>query len=180
MTRIVETEDLWEPTRLVPLATPEAVLAHDWVVGPFADADTGLIRLSIGTFGIQVGDERIIVDTCGGNDKVRPGSPRLHLQQTDYLERLTAAGFPRTKVDWCARLIRADGSRRDPAGSIQPLQGRLRVSNVALLRPLEAPGATPGVRPRGGRRNRIFFGEQSHLGRASLEGTEECKRVFSS
>ena len=56
VTKIIESEDLWEPTRLVPMATPQTVLAHDWVVGPFADADTGLIRLSINTFGLQVGD----------------------------------------------------------------------------------------------------------------------------
>jgi glyoxylase-like metal-dependent hydrolase (beta-lactamase superfamily II) len=98
ITRIIESEDLWDPTHFVAMATPEVVLAHDWVVGPFADADTGKIRLSINSFGLKVGDEKIIIDTCGGNDKVRPGSPKLHRQQTDYLERLTAAGFPPEEV----------------------------------------------------------------------------------
>lgn len=98
ITRIVESEDLWDPTHFVARATPQVVLAHDWVLGPFADADTGWIRLSINSFGLELGDEKIIVDTCGGNDKVRPGSQKLHLQQTDYLERLTAAGFPPEEV----------------------------------------------------------------------------------
>jgi glyoxylase-like metal-dependent hydrolase (beta-lactamase superfamily II) len=98
VTKIIESEDLWDPTRFVPVATPEIVLAHDWVVGPFADADTGEIRLSINTYALEVGDEKIIVDTCGGNNKVRPGSPKLHMQQTDYLERLAAAGFAPEEV----------------------------------------------------------------------------------
>lgn len=98
VTRIVESDDLWEPTRLVPNASRETVLEHDWVLGPFADAETGEIRLSINTFALQVGDEKIVIDTCGGNDKVRPGSPKLHLQQTDYLDRLAASGFPPEEV----------------------------------------------------------------------------------
>lgn len=98
VTKIVESESLWEPTRLVPMATPERVRAHDWAVGPFADGDTGHIRVSIHAFGLQIGDEKIIVDTCGGNDKERPGSPLFHRQQTDFIDRLTAAGFPPEEV----------------------------------------------------------------------------------
>lgn len=96
--KIVESEGLWEPTRLVPAATPEVVLAHPWALGPFADADSGAIRVSIHTFAIEVGDEKIIVDTCGGNDKVRPGSPAFHLQRSDFLDRLAAAGFAPDEV----------------------------------------------------------------------------------
>ncbi len=98
VTRIVESDDLWEPTRFVPNASREVVLAHDWLLGPFADPTTGEIRLSINSFALEVGDEKVLIDTCGGNDKVRPGSPKLHLQQTDYLERLAAAGFPAEEI----------------------------------------------------------------------------------
>lgn len=98
VTKIVESEGLWDPTRLVPQATPEIVLEHDWAVGPFADADTGNLRVSIHTFGLEIGDEKILIDTCGGNDKVRPGSPNFHLQQSDFLERLAASGFPPEEV----------------------------------------------------------------------------------
>ena len=98
VTKIVESDGLWDPTRLVPMATPEIVLEHDWAVGPFADAETGNLRVSIHTFGLEIGDEKILVDTCGGNDKVRPGSPNFHLQQTDFLERMAASGFPPEEV----------------------------------------------------------------------------------
>lgn len=98
VTKIVESEGLWEPTRLVPQATTDVVLAHDWVLGPFADAATGAIRVSIHTFALQVGDEKILIDTCAGNDKVRPNSPAFHLQHSDFLERLAAAGFPAEEI----------------------------------------------------------------------------------
>jgi glyoxylase-like metal-dependent hydrolase (beta-lactamase superfamily II) len=98
VTKIPESEVLWDATRLVPRASPAAVLEHDWVLGPFADADSGNIRLSFHAFGLELGDEKIIVDTCGGNDKQRPGSPALHMQQTDFLDRLVEAGFAPEEV----------------------------------------------------------------------------------
>lgn len=98
VTKIVEVEELWDPSRLVPQASAEIMLAHDWTLGPFADPDTGKTWLSIHTFAIEVGDEKILVDTCAGNDKDRPGSPDLHQLQTDFLDRLIAAGFPPEEV----------------------------------------------------------------------------------
>ena len=98
VTRITESEDVWDGTRLVPNATPEVIRAHDWVAEHFADRETGGIRLSINTYGLQMGDEKILIDTCGGNHKVRPGSPALHMQDTDYLERLVDAGFAPEEV----------------------------------------------------------------------------------
>jgi len=98
VSKIVELEKLWDPTHLVPQATREVVLQHDWALGPFADAETGDVRVSFHSFGLQVGDEKILVDTCGGNDKIRPGSPTFHLQHTDFLDRLVAAGFPPEEV----------------------------------------------------------------------------------
>jgi glyoxylase-like metal-dependent hydrolase (beta-lactamase superfamily II) len=98
VTKIVETEGLWDPTRLLPTVTPEMVLQHEWALGPYADAETGNLRISIHSFGLELGDEKIVVDTCGGNDKIRPGFPGFHLQQHDFVARLTAAGFPPEEV----------------------------------------------------------------------------------
>lgn len=98
VTKITETEGLWSPAQLVPEATPDVVKAHTWAHGPYADGETGKVRVSIHTFGLQVGDEKILVDTCGGNDKIRPGFPGFHLQQHDFVERLVAAGFPPEEV----------------------------------------------------------------------------------
>ena len=98
VSKIVESEGLWDPTRLVPDSNPDIIRAHDWMLGPFADAETGLIRVSIHTFALEIGDEKILIDTCGGNDKIRPGFDNFHLQNSDFLDRLAAAGFPPEEV----------------------------------------------------------------------------------
>jgi glyoxylase-like metal-dependent hydrolase (beta-lactamase superfamily II) len=98
VTKIAESEGLWDPTRLVPMATPAIALEHDWAIGDFIDPATGNLRVSIHTFGVEIGGEKILIDTCGGNDKDRPGSPNFHMQQGDFLDRLTASGFPPEEV----------------------------------------------------------------------------------
>ncbi|MPY92928.1 MAG: MBL fold metallo-hydrolase [Acidimicrobiia bacterium] len=86
-------EQRWPGNAIIPRATTEAVLGHDWLLGPFADAETGRVRLSFHAFCIEAGDERIVVDTCAGNDKVRPNFEALGGLQTGFLERMTEAGF---------------------------------------------------------------------------------------
>jgi glyoxylase-like metal-dependent hydrolase (beta-lactamase superfamily II) len=93
ITKVLEMESVWPGFAVIPQATPEAVLDHDWLLGPFADPDSGRVRLSFHAFGIEVGDEKIVVDTCAGNDKVRPNFEALDGLQTDFLERMTEAGF---------------------------------------------------------------------------------------
>ncbi len=98
ITKIVESEGLWDPTRIVPNANLDNTRDSEWAVGPFIDPETGRFRISIHTFGLEIGDEKIVVDTCGGNDKLRPGAPDFHQLQTDFLERLAAGGFPPEEV----------------------------------------------------------------------------------
>jgi glyoxylase-like metal-dependent hydrolase (beta-lactamase superfamily II) len=93
ITKVTEMEQRWPGTALIPRATKEAILDHDWLLGPFADAGSGRIRLSFHAYCIEVGDEKIVVDTCAGNGKVRPNFEALGGLQTDFLDRMTAAGF---------------------------------------------------------------------------------------
>lgn len=93
ITKITEMEQLWPGFAIIPEATPEAVLAHDWTLGPFADAETGRIALSFHAFCLELGDERIVVDTCAGNNKVRPDHEALADLDTDFLDRMIEAGF---------------------------------------------------------------------------------------
>lgn len=93
ITKVIEMEQRWPGNAVIPRATKEAILDHDWLLGPFADPETGRIRLSFHAYGIAIGDERIVVDTCAGNDKVRPNFEALGGLQTDFLERMTEAGF---------------------------------------------------------------------------------------
>jgi glyoxylase-like metal-dependent hydrolase (beta-lactamase superfamily II) len=93
ITKVTEMEQRWPGFAVIPQATPAALKEHDWVLGPFADPETGRIRLSFHAFCIEAGDRKIVVDTCAGNNKVRPNFEALGGLQTDFLERMAAAGF---------------------------------------------------------------------------------------
>ncbi|MFB7927574.1 MBL fold metallo-hydrolase [Streptomyces sp. NPDC056039] len=82
---------------LLPDATPDVVAGQDWLYPHFADAD-GVPHLDSHSFAFTVGGLRVLVDTGIGNGKQR-ADPAWHDLDTDYLPRLTAAGFPPDAVD---------------------------------------------------------------------------------
>lgn len=82
---------------LLPGATPDVVSGQDWLRPHFAD-DEGVLRLDSHSFAFTVGGLRVLVDTGIGNGKER-ANPAWHHLDTDYLQRLTAAGFPPDSVD---------------------------------------------------------------------------------
>src|SRR5262249_44915004 len=41
----------------------------------------------------------ILLDTCGGNHKTRPWSPRFHMRDTPYMSRLAEAGVSPDEID---------------------------------------------------------------------------------
>ncbi|MFI1212398.1 MBL fold metallo-hydrolase [Streptomyces sp. NPDC020802] len=82
---------------LLPDATPEVVTAQDWLHPHFAGQD-GILHLDSHSFAIVVNGLRVLVDTGIGNGKER-ANPAWHNLRTDFLERLTAAGFPPDSVD---------------------------------------------------------------------------------
>ncbi|SOD62826.1 Glyoxylase, beta-lactamase superfamily II [Streptomyces zhaozhouensis] len=81
----------------VPDATPEIVSAQKWLRPDFADS-AGVPRLNSHTFAFAVDGRRVLVDTGIGNGK-RRANPAWHGLDTDYLTRLTTAGFPPDSVD---------------------------------------------------------------------------------
>ncbi len=81
---------------VVPEATVENLAQIDWL-GPFR-ARNGHALASVHTLVIEVAERRIAVDTCIGNDKLRP-IPGWNLRQGPFLEDLEKAGFPPTQVD---------------------------------------------------------------------------------
>ena len=93
VTKVLEMEQKWPGVAIIPNATRDAIKAHDWLLGPFADADSGRMRLSFHAFCLEVDDEKIIVDTCAGNDKIRPNFEGLANLKTDFLDQMTEAGF---------------------------------------------------------------------------------------
>ncbi|MFE3876335.1 MBL fold metallo-hydrolase [Kitasatospora sp. NPDC059146] len=82
---------------LLPDATPEVVAGHDWLRPDFAGQD-GVLHLDSHSFAFVVDGLRVLVDTGIGNGKQR-ANPAWHDLRTDYLERLTAAGFAPETVD---------------------------------------------------------------------------------
>ncbi|MFJ7245115.1 MBL fold metallo-hydrolase [Kitasatospora sp. NPDC098652] len=82
---------------LLPDATPEVVAGHDWLSPDFAGRD-GVLHLDSHSFAFVVAGLRVLVDTGIGNGKQR-ANPTWHDLRTDYLERLTAAGFAPESVD---------------------------------------------------------------------------------
>ncbi|UNZ19588.1 MBL fold metallo-hydrolase [Streptomyces sp. 891-h] len=82
---------------LLPGATADVVARHGWLRPDFADQD-GTLRLASHSFAFSAGGLRVVVDTGIGNGKPR-ANPAWHDLRTDYLERLTAAGFPPESVD---------------------------------------------------------------------------------
>ena len=72
------------------------VADHLDVLQPAYITNSLLLRISIHTFAIRSGDQKIIVDTCFGNDHDLPGIGALH---TSHLDALADAGFERHSVD---------------------------------------------------------------------------------
>jgi glyoxylase-like metal-dependent hydrolase (beta-lactamase superfamily II) len=82
---------------VLPGASSADIDAIDWA-RPTYVSETDEIILAIQAFGIETPDMRILVDTCNGNDKNRPGGFG-HMQTTNFLENLAAAGFNRERID---------------------------------------------------------------------------------
>jgi glyoxylase-like metal-dependent hydrolase (beta-lactamase superfamily II) len=82
---------------LLPDATPDVVAGQDWLRPHFAD-DEGVLHADSHSFAFTAGGLRVLVDTGIGNGKER-ADPAWHGLDTDYLRRLTAAGFPPDSVD---------------------------------------------------------------------------------
>ncbi|ARF81792.1 MBL fold metallo-hydrolase [Kitasatospora aureofaciens] len=81
---------------LLPAATKEVLDEAAWLRPDFADADAP--RLASHSFAVEAGGLRIVVDTGIGNGKNR-ANPAWNGLDTDFLERLAAAGFPPESVD---------------------------------------------------------------------------------
>jgi glyoxylase-like metal-dependent hydrolase (beta-lactamase superfamily II) len=72
--------------------------AH-WLAPDHYEAATGLIKLSVHSWLLQIGGQKILIDACCGNQKNKPGRPFWHMMNTAYLERLAAAGARPDEID---------------------------------------------------------------------------------
>jgi glyoxylase-like metal-dependent hydrolase (beta-lactamase superfamily II) len=104
ITKVPEVELHWPWRALVPDVTPELLATAPWMAPHFVD-EQGKMILSIHALVVESQGRTILVDTCVGNDKPRP-TRGFNGLQTDFLERLEAAGYPPEAVDtvFCTHL----------------------------------------------------------------------------
>ena len=98
LTRIAELEVHWPFSILLPGAD-DVIDDYDWLRPDFV-TDDGRMRLSMHSVVIESEGSRIIVDTCVGNDKSRPGAPPFEQLSTPFLGDLEAAGFAPETIDY--------------------------------------------------------------------------------
>ena len=104
--RVVEMEGpSFAPDELLPDAVPEAMAAllsgdGGWLRDGWIEAESGLLVMSSHSFVLRTGRHTILVDTCVGNDKERPGHPRWHRRDGTWLADLARAGVPPETVDF--------------------------------------------------------------------------------
>ena len=98
ITKVLEMENHWPFSALLPGAE-EVIDDLDWLRPDFV-TDEGRMKLSIHALVIESDGQTIIVDTCCGNNKDRPGAPAFDNLETDFLGELSRCGFSPTDVDF--------------------------------------------------------------------------------
>jgi glyoxylase-like metal-dependent hydrolase (beta-lactamase superfamily II) len=101
---IARVEETYGPTyrasELFPEWNGEILAAHDhWLAPSHYDAASGRIKLSVHSWLLQIGKQKILIDSCCGNNKVKPGRPFWNMLNLPYLERLAAAGAQPQEID---------------------------------------------------------------------------------
>ena len=98
VTRIVEIEITGGSRFILPDATREACQPMRWMVPHFA-SDEGELVMSVHALVVESKGQRIVVDTCIGNDKEGRAIPNWNGLQTSFLSDFEGAGFARESID---------------------------------------------------------------------------------
>lgn len=97
ITWVVELEIPGAATWILPDATTENLAKVPWLKPHFVN-EAGDPIMSVHALIIESEDQRILVDTCVGNDKKRP-IPDWDLRQGPFLQDLADAGHPADSID---------------------------------------------------------------------------------
>jgi glyoxylase-like metal-dependent hydrolase (beta-lactamase superfamily II) len=91
-----ETMQAWFPD-----FSRDAVTPHEhWLCPTHCDSESGHFPMPVHSWLVRVGGRNVLIDTCLGNDKSRPGLAEGHMLDTRYLERLTELGLTPDDVDY--------------------------------------------------------------------------------
>lgn len=97
VTKVLEMEVHWPFKSLLPGAD-DLIAGVDWLRPDFV-TDEGRMKLSIHALLVKSKGLTIIVDTCCGNSKERPGAKAFANLDTPFLQDLTSAGFHPNDID---------------------------------------------------------------------------------
>jgi Metallo-beta-lactamase superfamily len=103
ITKVVEMEVTGGSRFILPQATYEEILPIKWLQPHFAD-ERGRLKMSIHALVIEApgggrNGQRIVVDTCLGNDKTGRRIPTWNNLDLPFLADLETAGFARDSID---------------------------------------------------------------------------------
>ncbi len=95
--RIVEVNDHTDPFSMLSEGlTAEDALRYDWLLPNFITPE-GRMKISFQCFVLSSGKDRVMIDTCNGNDRAREFDVFTNLHTT-FLEDLAVAGFARESI----------------------------------------------------------------------------------
>ena len=95
-TLLGETAQSWFPD-----FDRDAVRPHEhWLCPDHFDAETGRIPMPVQSFVLRTRHHNILIDTCIGNDKERPGLAEMHRLTTGYIDRLAKLGLTPEDIDF--------------------------------------------------------------------------------
>jgi glyoxylase-like metal-dependent hydrolase (beta-lactamase superfamily II) len=78
----------------------ETLVRHlDWLVPHHYSPEHDRLVTSIHSWLIRTGRHTVLLDSCAGNHKDRPGFPRFHQLDVPFLRRLRAAGVEPEEID---------------------------------------------------------------------------------
>ncbi len=97
VTKVTEMEKFWPFSALLP-GGEDLADAHPWLKPDFL-SDDGRMILSIHALVVRSEGMTIVVDTCCGNSKERPGAPAFDNLDTEFLARMSDAGVHPDEVD---------------------------------------------------------------------------------
>jgi glyoxylase-like metal-dependent hydrolase (beta-lactamase superfamily II) len=96
----IEEAILREPTTLFSEWRDEILDEHRWMVPNCFEVAAGTFLASIHSWLVRTKRHTILIDSCAGNHKERPLSPRFHQLNTPFLDRLQAAGVRPEGIDY--------------------------------------------------------------------------------
>ncbi|WP_159811748.1 MBL fold metallo-hydrolase [Pseudomonas sp. 18058] len=108
ITKLFDTSLLGETAQTwLPDFDRQRVEAHEhWLAPNHYDPESGRIFMPVHSWIVRTDKHTILIDSCVGNHKERPGIPEMHQLNTHYLKRMKSLGVDPEDIDFvmCSHL----------------------------------------------------------------------------